>query len=176
MPQQSITKICLKITCLKLHSNFPGANELTHWGRATHICVNKLTTIGPDNGLSPGRRQAIIWTIAGILLIGPLGKNFSEILIGIQTFSFKKMQLKMSSICLGLNELKQPGPRCPGALWAMSCLNYMGWGLQDGFEEPPVTLHVIIIVLKTQHFKGVIMLLPKAFLFHFYPQIWLWVK
>ena len=70
---------------------------LTHWGRVTHICVGKPTTIGSDNGLSPGWRQAIIWTIAGILLIGPLGTNFSEILIGIQTFSFKKMHLKMSS-------------------------------------------------------------------------------
>ena len=71
--------------------------QLTHWGRATHICVGKLTIIGPDNGLSPRRRQAIIWTNAGILLIGPLGTNFSKILIGIQTFSFKKMHLKMSS-------------------------------------------------------------------------------
>ena len=43
----------------------------------THICVSKLTNIGSDNGLSPGRRQAIIWTNAGILLIGPLGTNFS---------------------------------------------------------------------------------------------------
>ena len=68
---------------------------LTHWGRATHICVGKLIIIGSDNGLSPGRRQAIIWTIAGILLIGTLGTNFNEILIGIQTFSFKKMHLKM---------------------------------------------------------------------------------
>ena len=25
---------------------------LTHWGRATHICVDKLTTIGSDNGLN----------------------------------------------------------------------------------------------------------------------------
>ena len=58
-----------------------GHNEYisTHWGRATHICVGKLTTTGSDNGLSPGRRQAIIWTIAGILLIRPLGTNFSEI-------------------------------------------------------------------------------------------------
>ena len=70
---------------------------LTHWGRVTHICVGKLTFIGSDNGLSPGRRQAIIWTNAGILLIRPLGTNFSEILIGIQTFSFKKMHLKISS-------------------------------------------------------------------------------
>ena len=77
----------------------------------THICVGNLTIIGSDNGLSPGRRQAIIWTNAGILLIGPLGTNFSEILIEILTFSFKKMRLKMSSakrrpFCLGLNVLK----------------------------------------------------------------------
>ena len=83
---------------------------LTHWGRVTHICVVSLTIIGPDNGLSPGWRQAIIWTNAWILLIGPWGTNFSEILIGIQTFSFKKMHLKMSSekwrpFCLGLNVL-----------------------------------------------------------------------
>ena len=83
---------------------------LTHWGRVTHICVGNLTTIGPDNGLSPGRRQAIIWTNAGILLIGPCGTNFGEIIIGIQTFSFKKMHLKMPSgkwrpFCLGLNVL-----------------------------------------------------------------------
>ena len=47
--------------------------------RATHICVGKLTLIRSDNGLSPERRQAIIWTNAGILLIGPLVTNFSEI-------------------------------------------------------------------------------------------------
>ena len=85
-------------------------NELTHWGWVTHICVGKLTIIGSDNGLSPGRRQAIIWANAGILLIGPLGTNFSEILIEIRTFSFKKMHLKVSSakrrpFCLGLNLL-----------------------------------------------------------------------
>ena len=83
---------------------------LTHWGRATHICVSELTIIGSDNGLSPGRRQAIIWTNDGILSIGPLGTNFSEILFGIQTFSFNKMHLKMSSakwrpFFLGLNVL-----------------------------------------------------------------------
>ena len=85
-------------------------NLLTHWGRVTHICVNKLISIVSDNGLSPGRRQAIIWTNAGILLIGPLGTNSSEILIEIQTFWFKKMHWKMSSgkwrpFCLGLNVL-----------------------------------------------------------------------
>ena len=55
--------------------------------------------------------QAIIWTSAGILLIGSLGTNFSEILNEIYLFSFKKMHLKMSSgkwrpSCLGLNVLR----------------------------------------------------------------------
>ena len=85
---------------------------LTHWGRVTHICVGKLTIINSDNGLSPQRRQAIIWTNAGILLIGPLGTNFNEILIENQTFSLKKTRLKMSSVkcCsfrLGLNVLNK---------------------------------------------------------------------
>ena len=84
---------------------------LTHWGRATHICVSKLTIIGSDNDLPPGRCQAIIWTNAGILLIGTLGTNFSEILSEIHTFSFKKIRLKTSSakwrpFCLDLNELR----------------------------------------------------------------------
>ena len=87
-------------------------HELTHWGRVTHICVSKLTIIGSDNGLSPGRRQAIIWTSDEILLIGALKTNFSETLIKIQTFSFWKNRLKMPSanwrpFCLGLNELKE---------------------------------------------------------------------
>ena len=51
-------------------------------------------------------------TSAGTLLIGPLGTNFSEIVIEIQTFSLRKMRLKMSSakrqpFCLGLNMLMQ---------------------------------------------------------------------
>ena len=71
--------------------------------------MNRVS-IGSDNGLSPIRRQAIIWTNAGILLIGPLGTNFSETVFKIQTFSLKKMNLKMSSgkcrpFCLGLNVL-----------------------------------------------------------------------
>ena len=83
---------------------------LTHWGRVTHICVSKQTLIGSDNGLSPGRRQAIIWINVRILLIGTLGTNFGEILIKIRIFSFKKIGLKVPSakwlpFCLGLNVL-----------------------------------------------------------------------
>ena len=84
--------------------------SLTHWGWVTYICVGNVTIIGPDNGVSPGQRQAIIWTNAGILLIGPLGTNLSE----IHTFWFKKMRFKLSSgkwrpFCLRLNVLTQWG-------------------------------------------------------------------
>ena len=106
---------CTSVSCVEFSRSSPYHPILTHWGRVTHICVVKMTIIGSDNGLSPGRRQAIIWTNAGILLIGPLGTNFIEILIGIQTFSFKKMHLKMSSakwrpFCLGLNVLNWRWP------------------------------------------------------------------
>ena len=80
----------------------------------THICVDNVTIIGSDNGLSPGRRQAIIWNNDGILLIGPLGTNSSEIVIEIITFSVKKMHLKMSS--------GNWRPSCPGPN-VLICLN-----------------------------------------------------
>ena len=81
---------------------------LTHLGRVTHAYVSKLNMTGSDNGLSPDRHQAAIRTNAAILLIGPLGTNFSEILIQMHTFSFTNMHLKMSfakwrPFCLGLN-------------------------------------------------------------------------
>ena len=77
----------------------------------THICVSKLTIIGSDNGLLPVRHQAIIWTNAVSLSTGPLGTNFSQIVLEIKTFAFTKMCLKMSSgkcrtFCLGLNVLR----------------------------------------------------------------------
>ena len=82
--------------------------NITHWGQVMHICVRKLTIIGSDNGLSPGRHQAIIRTNDGKLLIVPLRTNISEILIVIHTFSLKIMHLKMLSgnwrpFRLGLN-------------------------------------------------------------------------
>ena len=94
-----------------------------------HRCVSNLTIIGSYNGLSPGRGQAIIWTNAGILLIGPLGTNFSDILIEIHTFSFKEMHLKTLSgkwwpFCLGLNVLRWQISyitQLPGILHILKC-------------------------------------------------------
>ena len=60
------------------------------------IPVSKIIIIGSDNSSSPGGRKAIIWTNPGILLLGPLGINFSKILIEINTFSLKKCHWKCS--------------------------------------------------------------------------------
>ena len=49
------------------------------------------------DGLSPIRRQAIIWTNAGLLSSGRFRTNFSEILIKVQSVSVTKMNLKTSS-------------------------------------------------------------------------------
>ena len=58
----------LVVLCLAL---WPYQQILTHWGWVTNICIGNLTIIGSDNGLSPVRRQAIIWTNAAILSIRP---------------------------------------------------------------------------------------------------------
>ena len=70
-----------------------------------YASVNRVS-IGSDNGLSPIRRQAIIWPNAGLWSIGTLGRNFSGILIAIHRFSFKRMHLETSSA--------KWRPFCPG--------------------------------------------------------------
>ena len=82
----------------------------TGWLKMSAFPSTRL--VGSDNGLSPGRRQSIIWTNDRMLLIGPLGTNFSEVLIKIYTFSFKKTLLKMlygkwRPYFLGLNVLAE---------------------------------------------------------------------
>ena len=79
----------------KMNNNSRHMAHLTHRCRVMHICISTITIIILENGLSPGRHQAIIWTNAGILLISTIWTNFNEILSEI--FSFNKMGLKMSS-------------------------------------------------------------------------------
>ena len=98
------------LTLFSLNIPVSASEVSTHWSWVMHICISNLNIIGSDNGLSPGLRQAIIWTNAGILLIGLSGTNFSEMFIKIHTFSFKKMHLKRSPgkwrpFCLSLNVL-----------------------------------------------------------------------
>ena len=74
-------------------------------------CMIRVS-IGSDNGLSPIRYKAVIWTNAWLLSIGPLETFFSEILTKIHNFSFMKMHLKLSSVkcrsfCPGGDELME---------------------------------------------------------------------
>ena len=74
--------------------NYPVSVDSAISSVISYLTVNSLRPsdayiFGSDNGLSPVRRQAIIWTNDGILSIGPLGTNFSEILIKIHIFSLK---------------------------------------------------------------------------------------
>ena len=84
---------------------------LTHWGWVTHICVSQLAITGSENGLSPGRRQAIIWTNAGILSIGPLWIYFIKIVrkksyIFIQVNAFENIVRKLVAILSRLHCVK----------------------------------------------------------------------
>ena len=74
---------------------------VTHRGRVTH----KWLIIGSDNGLSPVPCQDIFWTNARLLSIRPQGRYFNEISIEIQTVSFTKMHLNVSSAKRCLNRL-----------------------------------------------------------------------
>ena len=81
-----------------MHTELP----LTHWGQVKHICVSKLTIIGSDNGLWPRQCKVVTWINAGILLIGSLGTNFSEIFIEIYSFHSRKCIWKWRTFCLWL--------------------------------------------------------------------------
>ena len=130
--------------------------RLTHWSRVTHICVGNLTIIGSDNGFSPGWRQAIIWTNAGILSNGP----FSEILAEIVTFSFKEMNLKVSSakwrpswLCLNVLTLLVLQPKYSGRtsaiLWLLLLLASSPPPIppyQHGLTWIPAWINIISII------------------------------
>ena len=132
----------------QVHISFQASACLIHWGWVTHICISNLTIIGSDNALSPCWRQAIIWAIAGVLLIGPLGTNFSEIsnrnlYIFIQGNGFENIVCKMPSI-LSL-------PQCvnslrPGdAIWWGTSHHWFSWWLvwllsAKLFPEPTLDL------------------------------------
>ena len=88
---------------LYIHASNPGADSIkTHWGRATHICVNKLTTIGPDNGHYLNHCCNIVnWTL-GNKLQWNFNRNSN---IFIQENAIENGVCEMASICLGLNVL-----------------------------------------------------------------------
>ena len=77
---------------------------LTHWGRVTHICINKLTFIGSDNYLNQ------CWNIVNCALRNKLQWNFNlNSNIFMQENAFENVVCEMASICLGLNVLTHWG-------------------------------------------------------------------
>ena len=145
---QSILPLSFRVISQALGQSYdcPGAGEvtpeeyvevnyvypLTHWGRVTHICIGNFTIIGWDNGLPPGRRQAIIWTNAGIWSIGPLGTNFNVILIEnlnvfIQENALENVVCKMAVILFrgrwvkNDNIAKTNAKQTVHILWAILC-------------------------------------------------------
>ena len=86
-----------------------------------HICISKVTVIGPDIGLSPERRQAILWTNAGILFIGTLGTKI-------------QWNLKQNSYIFILeNAFENVICEIAGILSRSQCVNLsIRWVLRDG--------------------------------------------
>ena len=71
----------------------------------THILKGCFTATGTIILLpKPDCREAIIWTNAGMVLIGPWETNFNEILVNIQQISLKKCIWKCQ-ICLSAGRL-----------------------------------------------------------------------
>ena len=120
--------------------------------------MNRVSN-GSDNGLLPIWHQAIIWTNAGILLIAPLGRKFSEILIAVEAFSFKKIYLKMSSgkwhpFCLGLNVLPQWDLKRMVKIVQLTflthflewTLRYFDWNvLRDPINNMPAMVQIMVL-------------------------------
>ena len=112
------------------------------------MCVSKLIIIGSDNG----RRQAIICSNVGILLIGPLVKNFNEILIEIHTFLIQEKAFeyympagKWRPFCLGpsLLTLNVRGPSYLGSTRSISWL-LMPWLLTSPRHQQPWYLRTCV--------------------------------
>ena len=141
-----------------------------------HKCVNKPTSIGSDNGLSPGRRQAIIWTNVGMLInIGPLGtkpsKIFVKILyIAIQENGFENIVWKMAAIL--------SWPQCVKH-WCcvIVIVNYLVWSYWLWYETSISYwgLNKMVVILQTfsDAFYWTIFV---VFLLKFHSSLFLWVQ
>ena len=118
-PYLTITETHLKISQIHRfhlqasHLQIGDINLLTHWGRVMHICMSKLNIIGSDNGLSPARYQAIIWTNDVLLSPRPYGMKFYLKFKGFHSrkYIWKCRLRKWRPFCLGLNVLRMRGYR-----------------------------------------------------------------
>ena len=103
-----------------------------HWGRVTHICISKLSSIG-SNGLSPDRRQAIIWTNGGALSICTSETNLSK--------SWAKFIHFHSRKCIRKCRLRNGGNFASTSICNQPCVGYGSYGMTKGETETPVFTH-----------------------------------
>ena len=73
--------ILSSIPSLQIESNFIRFD--LSWPSNAYASLH-LAIIGSENGLSPVRRQTIVWTSAGLSLTWPSGTNFNKIQIEIR--------------------------------------------------------------------------------------------
>ena len=111
---------------LLLFSCFPQPQNppAVWWLSDAYICVSKLSIIVSDNGLSPGRCQAIIWSSAGILVNWTTGNKLqrninqnSSIFIHDEN-AFEMLYGKWRPFCLGLNVLRKTKEKKAVWCWA----------------------------------------------------------
>ena len=105
----------------------------------THICVGNLVIISSDNGLSPGRRQAIIWTNDGILLIWTLRKKLfnRNLNIFIQDNAFENIVCEMMAILAWpqcVNTWTDVQDTNIDSLWLGDIYMYENWTFTDSSD------------------------------------------
>ena len=140
---------------------------LTRWGRVMHICVSKVTIIGSDYSLAPGRRQAIIWTNDRILLIRTFRTHFSEIVRKIIHFHSRKCiskcrqenggHLVSASKCLSCfpftlefcRHLGSTAPPMSQLLWLCKTSRQQNVDIEMG----PTSSTAIILTIKVEAFQ-----------------------
>ena len=100
------------------------ANKPTHYGLVTtiwqHTCWPALVQVTACHMFSA---KPLTWTNAGLLLIGPLETNFSEIRIKRQVFSLKYIYIFKNDVCKMAAILT--GPQCgiDAILWKRKQIN-----------------------------------------------------
>ena len=114
-----------EVTCHYQHQWLPSSltnvsaslNELTHLPLCRIYASVNWVSISSDNGLSPDRRQAIIWTNAGILLIRIKNTNFS-----FMKMCFTMLSGKWRPFCPGEDGLR---PKSSWSCMADSIFKYI---------------------------------------------------
>ena len=97
--------------------------------------------IGPDNGLSPVRRQAIIWANDALLLIGPSGTNCSETWLKYNEIEFNMSFANWRSLCRGLYVIYWGWNKLCRILGKLQCIlgSIIGGNPQEVFKAQEAT-------------------------------------